>query len=135
MNVLKALNEDRFNKVLINVNSITIINPCEIEIISSSIAHKVRHTNGVNQLPFQCILNGRNAKMILSGIQNIVIQSPRVDYRRIMRSHIFSHQYYNERKCRISFYKELTVEQINTLVVLFNTEADSFITEYISDFN
>ena len=62
MNVLKALNEDRFNKVLINVNSINIINPCEIEIVANSIAHQVKNTNGFNLLPFQCVLVNNNAK-------------------------------------------------------------------------
>lgn len=127
MNVLKALNEDRFNKVLINVNSINIINPCEIEIVANNIAHQVKNTNGFNLLPFQCVLINNNAKLILSGIQNIVINAPQTSY-------VTAYNNFNRRICRIGFYKELTVEQLNSLMVLFNSEVNDFITEYDSKF-
>ena len=134
MNVLKALNEDRFNKVLINVNSINIINPCEIEIVANSISHQVKNTNGLNQLPFQCVLINNNAKLILSGIQNIVINVPQTNYVRTVTSYVTAYNNFNRRICRIGFYKELTVEQLNSLMVLFNSEVNDFITEYDSKF-
>lgn len=134
MNVLKALNEDRFNKVLINVNSINIINPCEIEIVANSIAHQVKNTNGLNQLPFQCVLTNNNAKLILSGIQNIVINVPQTNYVRTITSYVTAYNNFNTRICRIGFYKELTVEQLNNLMVLFNSEVNGFIKEYDCEF-
>lgn len=134
MNVLKALNEDRFNKVLINVNSINIINPCEIEIVANSIAHQVKNTNGLNQLPFQCVLTNHNAKLILNGIKNIVINVPQTNYGRTMSGYFTAYNNFNRRICRIGFYKELTVEQLNSLMVLFNSEVNDFITGYDSKF-
>lgn len=134
MNVLKALNEDSFNKVLINVSSINIINPCEIEIVANSIAHQVKNTNGFNLLPFQCVLVNNNAKLILSGIQNIVINAPQTNYERSMSGNIVAYNNFNKRTCRIGFYKELTVEQLNNLMVLFNSEVNGFIKEYDCEF-
>ena len=122
MNVLKALNKNRFNKVLINVNSLNIINPCEIEIVTNSITHQVKNTNGLNQLPFQCILINNSTKLILNNIQNIAINVPTTNY-------VTAHNNLNRKICRIGFYKELTIEQLNSLMVLFNSEVNNFITE------
>lgn len=128
MNVLKALSEDRFNKVLINVSSVNIINPCEIEVVANNIAHQVKNTNDFNMLPFQCVLINLNSKLILNNVQNIVINAPQHPY---FRGYV--HQY-NKNTCRISFYKELTVEQLNNLMVLFNAEASNFVIEFKNNF-
>lgn len=128
MNVLKALSEDRFNKVLINVSSVNIINPYEIEVIADNIAHQVKNTNDFNILPFQCVLINLNSKLILNNVQNIAINAPQHPY---FRGYVYQ---YNKYTCRISFYKELTVEQLNNLMVLFNAEASNFVIEFKNNF-
>lgn len=56
MNVLKALNENKFNDILMDVDTIEVISPCTLRVKTIATRYKIKGNNTFNGLPFRCIL-------------------------------------------------------------------------------
>lgn len=117
MNVLKALNNSRFNDISMQVESMTIINPCELQVTAYNINHKIKISKDYWNIPFRCILNNHKAILHLTDIQNITASIERNKITCNNSNIAFSEPC---KKVTIGLHKELSVEQIRQLVSLFD---------------
>lgn len=119
MNVLKALKNSRFNNISMKVESISIINPCELRVTAYNVNHKIKVSTNYWNIPFRCILANDKAILHLTSIQNITtsIEQNKITYN---NSNIaFSEP---RKKATIILEKELSVEQIRQLISLFDAK-------------
>lgn len=116
MNVLKTLNNNRFNDIYISVDSIVIKNPSELQIYAYNMNYKVKKSENFSALPFRCILSNGNATLHLTSVQNIISSIIRNE---IMNKDIYS-DFIATRKITVGLNYELSIEQIEQLVILFN---------------
>lgn len=132
MNVLKSLSENRFNDIIILAENISVKSLCELTIQANFITHKIKKTSNANKLPMRCIITKDNKTIHLSNIQQMTTYTPRDTYTDMNGQVICVNRQY--RQCEITLYKELTIEQINALMLLFDIDTNNFILEYNSDF-
>lgn len=132
MNVLKSLSENRFNDIVILAENIYIKSLCELNIQANFITHKIKKTSNANTLPIRCIITKDNKTIHLANIQQMTTYTPRDTYTDMNGQVVCVNKQY--RQCEITLCKELTIEQINKLMLLFDVDVNNFNIEYICDF-
>lgn len=120
MNVLRNLVEDRFNDIIISVDNIYLKDPCEIQVTGIAMISRIKKTSMLNTLPIRCVLCKDGQTIKLANVQRMVTSVPRDMYLDLNGDVIYSSNRNRNREFKITFYKELTDEQINELMLLSN---------------
>lgn len=115
MNVLKTLNEDRFNDILLLTDRIDIFTPCRLELVVEDV-----QTKNMNKYkPLRCILINKENRVILNNVQSVSINVPRLKS--------YNHQQevfttaYGCKMCTIDLISPLTEQKLNELNQKFNS--------------
>lgn len=123
MNVLKTLNENKFNDIFMDVDTVEIITPCTLRIRSFSMTYKIKNNDAFNKLPFRCILKSNRVNSIvrLDDILSLKITAVYDEYRaeEMLNNSIKVNK---GSICVLDLMQPLTTEQMINLI----THTDSF---------
>ena len=133
MNVLTALKENRYNEIIIDVDTVEVISPCKLRARIVNMQYNIKNTVRSNLLPFKCIFKSIRLKntVQLGGIASLEVTTEANSVRVAGSNEIFRLPEV-ARICIIELSEPLTNTQISDLIQ--HTDSLSYNPKYF-DFN
>lgn len=117
MNVLKTLNENKFNDIFMDVDTVEVITPCTLRIRSFSMKYKIKNNDAFNKLPFRCVLksNRNNSIVRLDDILSLKVTAV-YDECRVTGAYDSSIKINKGSICILDLMHPLSTEQMANLI-------------------